>query len=48
MSMLTNNTEVIMKEYIKPEVKVISVTQSTPIAAGFELSFPGFGGDFWD
>ena len=37
-----------IKEYQKPEVKVISVTQSTPIAAGFELSIPGFGGDYWD
>ena len=37
-----------MREYKKPEVNVISVTQTTPIAAGFEISIPGFGGDFWD
>lgn len=40
-----------MKEYQKPEVKVISVTQVEPVAAlnfGNEISIPGFGGDFWD
>ena len=39
-----------MKEYQKPEVKVISVTPAEPIAfLGFgEVSIPGFGGDFWD
>ena len=38
-----------MKEYQKPEVKVISVTQAEPIAfLGFEISIPGFGDDFWD
>ena len=36
------------KEYKKPEVKVISVTQPTPVAADGEVSIPGYGGELWD
>ena len=39
-----------MKEYQKPEVKVVSLTQTNPIAFSFgnELSIPHDFGDFWD
>lgn len=47
MSIGISNGKELMKEYQKPEVKVISVTQSTEIALGFEISIPGFG-DLWD
>lgn len=46
--MSTEISKELLKDYQKPKIEVMSVAQSTPIAAGFELSIPGFGGDYWD